>query len=497
MQTLTQPCGLRLYVYEQYEPLLEAILHVGGQMFTLHEPGGVPLSRRRRLVSNATCFEHDCQYRDFANATPRVFTGDVPIYQRLVQRCRRVTDPSQADVFVLPVPLSSLQVLSWNMGAYLPAMCVAPELMGWSATAIRAAEVLPRSMNRTVETLRKHSLKCREKLKAKAKLLVQQAMRLFRRHGLPMLSARTAPRHLFLFSNDVQFVPLQVMAREWLNATALTPLLMRSLVVHLGDDSSTVGPRSITQKQPGRYLYNDLTVPYRVSQWMALGWPPPVRPKRFLLSGNLNGKKSKYRGQLLHALGISGKKLGLVAALYLSSSNQPPAIAAQVAAESTFCLAPTGDSKGFTARLFYALLHGCIPVRVDAFEKRSRSLNFSQVNFPFRSLLDWSRLILDEGANSLVRNASGFLGRLRGMPPHEVADRQAYIRNVSHYLSYDLEHPQFPGQDAPGALIRELEQRVARLDDPAFVAALEQRQKKGDRGLLCQSSGNCQPAPSM
>ena len=269
---LAQSCGLRLYVYEQYEPLLEAILHVGGQMFTLHEPGGVSLSRRR-LVSNATCFEHDCQYRDFANATPRVFTGDVPIYQRLVQRCRRVTDPSQADVFVVPVPLSSLQVLSWNMGAYLPAMCVAPELMGWSATAIRAAEVLPRSMNRTLETLRKHSLKCREKLKARAKLLVQQAMRLFSRHGLPLLSARTAPRHLFLFSNDVQFVPLQMMAREWLNATALTPLLMRSLVVHLGDD------REPERSWDKRSIAGDAEVDAQDVATTGAEAPPPREPQ--------------------------------------------------------------------------------------------------------------------------------------------------------------------------------------------------------------------------
>lgn len=499
LQPLTPTCGLRLYVYEQYEPLLEAILRVGGQMFTLHEPKsepGVSPSRRRRLVSNATCFEHDCQYNDFSNATPRVFTGEVPIYQRLVHRCRRVTDPSQADLFVVPVPLSSLQVLSWAMGAYMPAKCVVPELTGWSAAAIRAAEVLPRSMNRTVETMRKHSFKCRDKLKGQALQLVQQAMHLFRRHRLPLLSARTAPRHLFLFSNDVQFVPLQMIARDWLNETTLTPLLMRSIVIHLGDDSSTVGPRSRTQKQPGRYLYNDLTVPYRVSQWMALGWPPPVLPKRFLLSGNLNGKKSRYRGQLLRALSSSAQKLGLQAALNLSSSNQPPAIAAQVAAESTFCLAPTGDSKGFTARLFYALLHGCIPVRVDAFEKRSVSLNFSQVNFPFRSVLDWSRLIINEGANGLLRNASGFLRRLRDMPAHEVADRLAYIRNTSRFLSYDLEHPQFPGEDAPGALIRELERRVAQLDDPAFVAALEEQQRKDDRGLLCKSSGDCKPISS-
>ena len=55
-----------------------------------------------------------------------------------------------------------------------------------------------------------------------------------------------------LFSNDVQFLPLQMIARDWLNESSLTPMLMRSLIVHLGDDRSTVGPRSGCQKQTSR-----------------------------------------------------------------------------------------------------------------------------------------------------------------------------------------------------------------------------------------------------
>ena len=32
---------------------------------------------------------------------------------------------------------------------------------------------------------------------------------------------------------------------------------------------------------------------------------------------------------------------------------------------TTFCVAPTGDSDGFTQRFYYILAAGCIPVRVD------------------------------------------------------------------------------------------------------------------------------------
>ena len=31
---------------------------------------------------------------------------------------------------------------------------------------------------------------------------------------------------------------------------------------------------------------------------------------------------------------------------------------------TTFCVAPTGDSDGFTQRFYYILAAGCIPVRV-------------------------------------------------------------------------------------------------------------------------------------
>tara|TARA_B100000795_G_scaffold268010_1_gene254069 strand:+ start:1129 stop:1350 length:222 start_codon:yes stop_codon:yes gene_type:complete len=32
---------------------------------------------------------------------------------------------------------------------------------------------------------------------------------------------------------------------------------------------------------------------------------------------------------------------------------------------TTFCVAPTGDSDGFTQRFYYILAAGCIPVRVE------------------------------------------------------------------------------------------------------------------------------------
>ena len=46
----------------------------------------------------------------------------------------------------------------------------------------------------------------------------------------------------------------------------------------------------------------------------------------------------------------------------------PPAEAQRLSLESDFCFCPTGDAKGFTARLYFSLLLGCLPVRVDGWQ---------------------------------------------------------------------------------------------------------------------------------
>ena len=150
-------------------------------------------------------------------------------------------------------------------------------------------------------------------------------------------------------------------------------------------------------------------------------------------------------------------------------------------AESHFCLAPTGDSKGFTARFYYALMHGCIPVRLDAWY--NRRLPLEGLALPFASLLNWSRLFVnyDSGSSArLVRNGTLLLTQLRDMPAGELQDRIEAVHEAAHWLSYDRPAAT-GGQDAPSALLLELQQRAARLKDPAAVAALVRRQAEGER----------------
>lgn len=296
-------------------------------------------------------------------------------------------------------------------------------------------------------------------------------------------------------------------------------------MVHLGDDHSMVGPKSSYQRQPGRFLYNDLTVPYRVSQWMAQGWPPPLRPKRILVSGNLNGEstpicrgsnpgqqqsstesanshafglhvgpESKFRGKLLKSLTLAAKRLNLTHALNLSITNQPPAVASAVALESTFCLSPTGDSKGFTARFYYALLHGCIPVRLDAYPRRN--LTLERVALPFPSQLNWSKLMVNvRNAESILRDTPGFLRQLRDMPKEEVQDRITYIRSVRHLFSYDAPATE---RGAPAALVTELESRLSSINNRAWVREVEKRQQAQEMlsaSFFCERLNQAGPRP--
>ena len=100
-----------------------------------------------------------------------------------------------------------------------------------------------------------------------------------------------------------------------------------------------------------------------------------------------------------------------------------PVQAARIARSSTFCVCPTGDSKGFTARFYYALLHGCIPVRLDAYPRRN--LTLERVALPFPSQLNWSKLMVNvRNAESILRDTPGFLRQLRDMPKEEVQARQ-------------------------------------------------------------------------
>ena len=259
---------------------------------------------------------------------------------------------------------------------------------------------------------------------------------------LPHL-ANHSHRHLFLCTTDSQYV--------YLGPHGASPgPEQHSIWVHLGDDHYTSFRGGVVRRpgpKHGRALTHGLTVPYRVSHWMPFGFPPPAVRKRHLLFSCVTRGKHRSRAHLHDALRNQTASLGLPdAALRLHDELIPVRTAAAEALRSTFCLAPTGDSKGFTARFYFSVLHGCIPVRHDGFHRR---MTREQTAYPFPHLIEWERIVVAAPTDPLK-----LLERLRSMPAADVASRLAYMRQVAHWLSYDdrtrqsdRAHDRPPGDD--------------------------------------------------
>lgn len=131
----------------------------------------------------------------------------------------------------------------------------------------------------------------------------------------------------------------------------------------------------------------------------------------------------------------------------------PVVSAAGVALRSTFCLCPTGDSKGFTARLYFSVIHNCIPVWIDCFR---RSLGWQDITFPFPHAIDWRRVVLVSSVGEALDGK--LLTRLVDMRQSGVADVWLrYIRRISHYLVFDRKEG---GLDASDAALHEIEKRL-------------------------------------
>lgn len=256
---------------------------------------------------------------------------------------------------------------------------------------------------------------------------------------LPYLSASSdaARRHVFLCSVDSEFVPLH------------RPVGMErhAIWMHLGDDAFAGRARG-----KGIEMTNGLTLPYRISHWMPFGYPPrPPRPlaRSLLLFGTINPTKHGTRRKLIASLRNQSRSES-ESLLHESATMLTAVSAAGAALRARFCLCPTGDSKGFTARLYFSIAHGCIPIRIDGFR---RPLRWSELAFPFPSLIDWRRVVIDVPFSEVA----SLVSRLKSIPQAEVEARQSYMRSIGHWLVFDRERGQ---PDAADAVVRELESRL-------------------------------------
>lgn len=112
---------------------------------------------------------------------------------------------------------------------------------------------------------------------------------------------------------------------------------------------------------------------------------------------------------------------------------------------STFCIAPAGDSASFCTRLYFALLSGCIPVRIDTYGSHD---SYPYVG-PRESLRD---LVVNVSPEDVL--AQRLLAVLHNVT--NVDDRLKRIHGIRRYL---LHNPSYDEQDASTMVLTQLVQR--------------------------------------
>ena len=135
-------------------------------------------------------------------------------------------------------------------------------------------------------------------------------------------------------------------------------------------------------------------------------------------------------------------------------------------ADSTFCIAPTGDSDGFTQRFYYIIAAGCIPVRVDTYYP---TLSFGRVAWPFKQTIQWHRAVVLVPPARL--NTDGLLPTLRNISLERISRMREYItRVVRPHVLFDYRGR---APDAFSAFLSELiylsKNRLPRLDKKKAV----------------------------
>ena len=397
----------------------------------------------------------------------RQFTADVPLLLRILQATTLVADPADADAFLVPVPIGTLQVSRWHMSA-----------PGWRMSVPELRSTLSSSLS--------------------------------------MLS--TAPaKHIFLQTVDSTFIGMA----SKVGASRSAPLIPnQSIVVHLGDGLCMSG--NVHKYRPTKRATcypNSIVVPYRAFWPMAAAWSEqPLlheaneRRRPLLAFGSFGMKRHAYRGVLVkavlaaEALAAGRLRVGALPEGVEQSRAQGrpsaktegggstaamPTITATVdsALNSTFCLCPSGDTPALTQRFYASIFSGCIPVLIDLFDRYpNRSVPQA---LPFPSLIDWDRIVVrlptrqpvngepppvtasqsaptpaQSHLQLLQREFDGLVPRLLALEPSAPA-RRRYMRRVAHWLRWDA--PAGAEPDAASATLFEIARRLGK--QPASLAS--------------------------
>jgi len=217
--------------------------------------------------------------------------------------------------------------------------------------------------------------------------------------------AKYAHRHLFLFPLDSMFSP------KWLRG---------AMISHTGAGYVSGG--------------RDVTVPYLVSLPQDAVYAPPEPRQNFLFlmaSNSRNPVRSEVARQMRAArsLGAAGTHGRGIVELYETDVTKPMSLDARATMSkmraTTFCVAPTGDSDGFTQRFYYIIAAGCIPVRIDTYYS---DFSFGRVAWPFKQNIAWHKAVVLVPPAKLKRD--GLLPTLLNISDAQATRMQEYIRRV-------------------------------------------------------------------
>ena len=289
---------------------------------------------------------------------------------KLLQAATIVTEPEQADVFLVPFLMGCNAMLGWGHGMQRVNSRHHHEFFG--------------------------------------------NFQRFARTQLPHFQ-RWPHRHLFLFPLDSMFAP------KWLKG---------SMIAQTG-----AGYTSADRL--------DVTVPYLVSLPTAVttgSIEPTVARRNFVFlmaSPSRNKVRVEVARQLREAAAAARRRGGGQRRRRRRAhravrdgprkENAMPLSAQETIRrmrETTFCVAPTGDSDGFTQR-FYAILAGCIPVRVDTYYPQ---YSFGRVAWPSKQTIQWHKATVLVPPERLRRD--GLLPILRNISSAQVQRMREYIAKV-------------------------------------------------------------------
>ena len=325
----------------------------------------IEMNARKHLGVTCNFLREDCSVQEYLPlANMRSHCSDVPILSKLVQSCTIVHDPHDADIFLVPFLLGCNAMLSWGHGLKR----VNPE----------AHHTFFNNFSR------------------------------FAREMIPFF-ASVPHRHLFLFPIDSMFIPKS---------------LHGSIVAHTG----------------ARYVSGhrlDITVPYYMQTPIDIAdredtlasYPEEgsegERPISIFMMADLD--RNWIRKEIFKQLEQKGEWSHSIELWKPYRDKMPLSVGRSFShmRRSQFCMAPTGDSDGFTQRLYSILLAGCIPVRVDTYYPQ---YGFGNAAWPFKQSIDWSKAVILVPPKQLRR--VGLVQTLRAIPSSRCSQMRRYITNV-------------------------------------------------------------------